>query len=243
MSCFAAVFVLMSSVYSSCSSLRVSVADATSLSNAAMPFSSVLSSSVRVLIMSVASSILMSRSEILCSKTFFLSSVKSNCFSQYSFLCSSSSCSLPSVSMRLSIILKTLSKFTFLPVNARAIKSMPALLRGALRTMSKAFDLAFTELCETCMRLALGSVFLNNSKASSSLRILMVSAIAASSFCRNSVISFHSAAFSSQDFKVSSANFLSSMSAFSVSERSACMVAICTPALPTRIVLSSIAFV
>mmetsp|Transcript_5141 Transcript_5141/g.11439 ORF Transcript_5141/g.11439 Transcript_5141/m.11439 type:complete len:263 (+) Transcript_5141:35-823(+) len=248
MSCLAAEFVEINSVYSSCSSFLVSVASATSLSKALIPFSKVFSSSDKVLMASVASSILMSKSEMLCSKTFFLSSVVSSCFSQYSTLWSSSCCSLAKVAMRLSIILKTLSKFTFLPDKAIAMKSKPlrgplVLACGALRRMARAFAFCFWVLLATCIKLEVGSVFLNNSRASSSFRIFTVSAMAANSCVRSSEISFHSAALESQDFKVSSANFLSSIIAFSVSERSACMVVISTPALPTRTVLSSIAFV
>lgn len=90
-------------------------------------------------------------------------------------------------------------------------------------------------------RLALGAgrVFLNNSRASSSFKILMVSEMAASSSVRVLTRSAYSSSFVLQPFSSSASIFLSSSSAASVSDWSPFMVTMDTPSSPTFSVLDS----
>mmetsp|Transcript_29759 Transcript_29759/g.74799 ORF Transcript_29759/g.74799 Transcript_29759/m.74799 type:complete len:203 (-) Transcript_29759:1009-1617(-) len=201
----------MSSENSLCSSLRISVNSATSLSRSFKPAERVLISSFNVERPSSASAIAISKSSTLCPKPFFLSSASSNALAQYSFLLSSSTCSFCKVATRLSIILMTLSSPTFWPCNAMARKpnsgcllSMPAWFtasRSNARACSRwrrAADLTWTKLAD-----ALGNVCLNKSSASSSLRSLMVSAIASNSSLRVFSRSAHSSSFVLQLFSKS----------------------------------------
>mmetsp|Transcript_21886 Transcript_21886/g.69081 ORF Transcript_21886/g.69081 Transcript_21886/m.69081 type:complete len:205 (+) Transcript_21886:688-1302(+) len=185
----------MRSLYSACSACRCSVASATILSSALIPSSSCPISSANVEMSSLAVAIAASSSETLRSRSFFLSSVASNCAAQYSFFELSSSCSFFSTTTMLSIIPRIFSKpprpVAFLPASATAKRSSPARSptpapRRALRTSASARLRRASALAPTCTRaaLALGSVFLKRSKASSSFRMLMVSRIADSSSLR-----------------------------------------------------------
>mmetsp|Transcript_150123 Transcript_150123/g.264958 ORF Transcript_150123/g.264958 Transcript_150123/m.264958 type:complete len:320 (-) Transcript_150123:264-1223(-) len=95
----------------------------------------------------------------------------------------------------------------------------------------------------TKLELAAGSVFLNNSSASSLFKSLIVSAKATSSAARFLLISSHSAVFVSQSLFNSDRNFLSANRAASVSLSSTFIVAISTPRLPTRTLFFSMASV
>merc|ERR1719321_860946 len=97
---------------------------------------------------SLSAAMAVSRSAIVFSSSFFLSSAVSNCVAQYSFFSSSSTCSFFRVSTISSIILITFSKPIFLPVlldcpplpalvpdlelHFRAAALPPELLRGAV---------------------------------------------------------------------------------------------------------------
>mmetsp|Transcript_37983 Transcript_37983/g.85538 ORF Transcript_37983/g.85538 Transcript_37983/m.85538 type:complete len:240 (+) Transcript_37983:763-1482(+) len=234
---FAAESDCISSRYASCSSFLVSVASVTCLSKAAMPSVNALISSVSVLIVSVSSSMEMSKSLIICSNSFFLSSVLSKVFSQYSFLWSSSCCSFAKTSTKSSINFKTLSKFTFFPCKAIAIRLRPTssepFFDFAWRTMSNALLRSWLSLATICTKLGLGSVFLNKSSASSSLRIFIVWCMARSSSVRSFLRSSHSAVLFPQSFCRSAKNFLSSSNAASDSVSSPCMFTMLTCKSPT----------
>mmetsp|Transcript_115964 Transcript_115964/g.237112 ORF Transcript_115964/g.237112 Transcript_115964/m.237112 type:complete len:216 (+) Transcript_115964:929-1576(+) len=174
------------------------------------------------------------------SRSFFLSSERSNCAPQYVFLLSSSVCSFFRVATMASIISKTLLKPIFLPRSARAIRSSRGRSPGIVRltAWSCARALMRTEvalLVSSCMKLLAepGSVFLKRSRASSSLRTLMVSAKAASSSDRVCVRSSHSAVFVLQPFSRSARNFLSSSKASCVSPSSFFFSAISMANSPT----------
>mmetsp|Transcript_76127 Transcript_76127/g.120219 ORF Transcript_76127/g.120219 Transcript_76127/m.120219 type:complete len:229 (-) Transcript_76127:505-1191(-) len=206
-------------------------------------------SSFVVAIVSFKSAMTVARSARECSRPFFLSSAWSNAFAQYSFLLSSSDCSTFKVATMSSIILITFSKPIFLPWIARAMKSkwwrsnFESIC--TLRIKANALVRAVPELVSTCIKLAaaLGSVFLNNSSASSSLSILMVSASARSSSFRVFTISAHSSDLVLQFFSRSARNFLSSTRASAVSPRSFFISTISTASSPARCVFSSMAFV
>mmetsp|Transcript_1788 Transcript_1788/g.4571 ORF Transcript_1788/g.4571 Transcript_1788/m.4571 type:complete len:222 (+) Transcript_1788:920-1585(+) len=181
----------------------------------------------------------------LNSRDFFLSSDPSNWSSQYSFLCSSSSCSSFNMTTISSIILMTFSSPNFLPWIASATKSRSPLgnLPCASRMRARARARRTAEaLPPSCAKLALdgpGSVFLNSSRASSSFRILIVSAMASSSSWRVFWRSSHSAAFEPQLFCRSAMNFWSSTSCAWVSVRSFSIWTISTANWPTRWVFDS----
>mmetsp|Transcript_45763 Transcript_45763/g.83833 ORF Transcript_45763/g.83833 Transcript_45763/m.83833 type:complete len:263 (-) Transcript_45763:733-1521(-) len=245
-SSLAAESAVISSVNASFSSFRVSVASATSLSRASMPSVRALISSFKVEMPSSASSMANFTVEMVCSKPFSLSSVTSNCFSQYSFLWSSSVCSFAKTSTSSSISLKTFSKLTFLPVSATAMRSNAARLEcvaGAFWISARAFLRTSRLLDSIWTKLGLGNVFLKSSKASSSFKILIVSAMATFSSALIFSISSHSLSFEAQFSSMSAKNFLSSAKASSVSPISLAMLAMSTPNLPTRADLSSIAAV
>mmetsp|Transcript_30451 Transcript_30451/g.87850 ORF Transcript_30451/g.87850 Transcript_30451/m.87850 type:complete len:369 (+) Transcript_30451:521-1627(+) len=233
----AALFAAIVSLYSAFSALRCSVASATLLSKALIPAFNALISSVRVAMPSFASSITVSKSEIDRSNVFFLSSATSNSLPQYSFLLSSSTCSVFSVATSSSTSLMTFSNPPFCPCKAKLMKS-----RRSRPTPARAREAAFIKTCRacslmaalvtwTCMKLALelGKVLLNNSSASSSLRILIVSAKATIScariFCSSSCTAF----LEPQFFSRSARNFLSSSRPSATSSRSFFMAAMETP--------------
>mmetsp|Transcript_76801 Transcript_76801/g.132869 ORF Transcript_76801/g.132869 Transcript_76801/m.132869 type:complete len:204 (+) Transcript_76801:554-1165(+) len=203
----------MSSRKSSCSALRFAVASATDASRAAMPFCKSLISEAKDAMLSSVSAIFGSRSETVPLSTFSLSSVLSNCAAQYSFLWSSSSCSVFKVATISSIILITFSKPIFFPCRANAMKSSRGKMLPNLAMLcwiaARAFALrsVVTLTCISEEALALGSAFLNKSSASSSFKILIVSATATSSSLRVFVISSHSVAFVAQSESRLAKNF------------------------------------
>merc|ERR1719436_1524425 len=183
-------------------------------------------SSVRVTMPSCAASIADWVWDSFRSKAFFLSSELSNSVRQYCFLLSSATCSSFNKATISSIILITFpnpDEVIFFPVSANARNSNRARPRGdccaAFLTKARAFaciDWALTLTC-TKLELALGRVFLKSSNASSSLRILIVSAKASSSSERVLERSSHSCVLVAQLFSKSARNFLSSNNAASVS--------------------------
>mmetsp|Transcript_11091 Transcript_11091/g.24450 ORF Transcript_11091/g.24450 Transcript_11091/m.24450 type:complete len:252 (-) Transcript_11091:722-1477(-) len=199
---------------------------------------------------SVATSIADSLSAARRSRAFLLSSPWSSCRLQYSFLCSSSFCSSFKTLTISSIILITFSKpccelprFPWRATEMRSSATLSCLFadRMAVRTTLRARFLAL--LFWNWIKLAevgLGKVFLNKSKASSSLRTLMVSAKATNSSDRVFERSSHSDVFVSQLVSSSERYFLSAMSAASVSDRSSFIWTIETPSSPIWPVFASI---
>mmetsp|Transcript_95725 Transcript_95725/g.189757 ORF Transcript_95725/g.189757 Transcript_95725/m.189757 type:complete len:435 (-) Transcript_95725:252-1556(-) len=247
-SCSAAVSAAMSSLNATFSALRFSVASATDLSKALIPSTRAAISSVKVSIIPLVSSRAAPRSSTLRSKDFCLSSVASNSDSQYTFFSSSAFCSSARIATISSIIPITLSNVPpDLPCNARAMKSRrgSGILLFALAACKTAIArrFRFWALSLVCRKEALGSVFLNKSRASSSLRILMVSAIASNSSARVLVLSAHSASFVEQPFASSAKNFLSSARAFAVSSISSFISVISRPTCATRSNFDSMAAV
>mmetsp|Transcript_14825 Transcript_14825/g.33355 ORF Transcript_14825/g.33355 Transcript_14825/m.33355 type:complete len:351 (-) Transcript_14825:375-1427(-) len=204
-----------------------------------------LISSVTVVKSSVVTSMDFSRSDSVFSKAFFSSSAVSKSFAQVAFLVSSSTCSFFSRATISSIMVKTFSKPTFLPLKASMRKFNWLLCAGSARNTERAWLETSFEVTCTCTKLlaGLGSVFLKSSSASSSLRILMVSASASFSSARFFSIASHSLSLVAQFSSMSAKNFWSSAKASSVSSKSLVFSAISTPNLPTRAVFSSIAFV
>mmetsp|Transcript_57429 Transcript_57429/g.170905 ORF Transcript_57429/g.170905 Transcript_57429/m.170905 type:complete len:212 (-) Transcript_57429:583-1218(-) len=194
-----------------------------------------------------------SSSETVRSRAFFLSSARSNCVPQYSFLCSSSTCSFLSASTISSIIEMTFSKppcwRAFLPLSANTNRSNSVLCWclgdfRAVRRAAMAFERRADAVNSTCTKLAeLGSVFLNSSSASSSLRTLIVSASATSSSALVLERSSHSLSFLAQVASRFARKFLSSASAAWVSSRSPFICMMLTPSSPTCIDLVSMDFV
>mmetsp|Transcript_98088 Transcript_98088/g.259057 ORF Transcript_98088/g.259057 Transcript_98088/m.259057 type:complete len:235 (+) Transcript_98088:680-1384(+) len=218
-----------------------------------MPASKAAISSVSVLIPSLASAMEASSSAILRSKAFFESSVWSNSSSQYSFLLWSSNCSFLRISTISLHITMTLSKApwvsAFFPLKARAIMSRAGLnfLSAFLcieRIMPKAsarWDKAVTRSC-TKLVPVLGNAFLKRSKASSSLRTLMVSAKATSSSARVFWRNSHSCVLVLHDDSSSALSFWFSMRAASVSDKSFFISTMDTPSSPICAVFSSMVF-
>mmetsp|Transcript_33665 Transcript_33665/g.88160 ORF Transcript_33665/g.88160 Transcript_33665/m.88160 type:complete len:402 (+) Transcript_33665:791-1996(+) len=203
-------------------------------------------SSFRVAMPVSAASMAVWVSSTVCSSSFFLSSVLSNCFSQYSFLESSSTCSFLSTSTISSIMLTTLLKSTFFPVSAIASKSSCAWLprEWSPRAFAMAPSAPWRSLSPlaTWTKLAPsedGRVFLKRSRASSSLRSLMTSARARSSSERVLLRSSHSPVFVEQPFSSSARNCWSSARDSCVSARSFCISTMATPSSPIRRVLVS----
>mmetsp|Transcript_36552 Transcript_36552/g.79779 ORF Transcript_36552/g.79779 Transcript_36552/m.79779 type:complete len:236 (+) Transcript_36552:774-1481(+) len=234
----------MSSSKVSCSAFRCSVASATDLSIALIPVSTASISVESKATPSCALAMAASESESERSRTFFLSSAKSSCLPQYSFLWSSSTCSFLRFFTMPSIMAVTFSKPACLPCSAitrrsRRLRSpvhAPANLRAAPRATTKARIRCARALSpRTCTKLTLeaGKVFLKSSRASSSLRTLMVSAKAVSSSERTFTLSSHSEAFVAQPFSSSAWNFWSSSNAASVLERLFFICSIATPNSPT----------
>mmetsp|Transcript_8806 Transcript_8806/g.25251 ORF Transcript_8806/g.25251 Transcript_8806/m.25251 type:complete len:274 (-) Transcript_8806:565-1386(-) len=191
-------------------------------------------------------------SAIFRSKAFFESSVVSNCVAQYSFLASSSTCSFFNTAIMSSTILMTLSKppwfKAFLPVSVSTKKSREERWsRGAFACafdkMSTARARVFATPEDTCIKLELaapGNVFLKRSKASSSLRILMVSDNATNSSARVFFRSSHSAVFVPQLVFNSARNFLSASRVAPASPSSSFISTISKPISPICVVFASI---
>mmetsp|Transcript_55628 Transcript_55628/g.154943 ORF Transcript_55628/g.154943 Transcript_55628/m.154943 type:complete len:240 (+) Transcript_55628:910-1629(+) len=182
-----------------------------------------------------------SASEMVFSRDFFLSSAESSSLPQYSSLESSSSCSVFRVETISSIILITLSKLGAPPWRDSAIMATRGSLeaRAAPRARSAAV-LVSREWAEVCSSVGDGRVFLKSSSASSSLRILMVSARASSSSARVLHRASHSASFVAQLFFSSARNAWSSLSASEVSSLSLLICAIETASSPDFWIFSSI---
>mmetsp|Transcript_36321 Transcript_36321/g.82617 ORF Transcript_36321/g.82617 Transcript_36321/m.82617 type:complete len:253 (+) Transcript_36321:350-1108(+) len=227
----------MSSVNSWFSFLRCSVASATALSKALMPAVKAAASSFSVAIESEVFAMAVSESAMARSRPFFLSSDSSNCTPQYSFLWSSSDCSVLRLATISSIMVITFSKPIFLPRNAKRIRSKRVRSCWAPRA-SRSIVVALVRNRDapswTCTRLTagLGRVFLNSSRASSSLSTLMVSARAASSSALVFTRSSHSAVLVAQLFSKLALNSLSAIRASSVSPRSFFICAMDTPNSP-----------
>merc|ERR1719510_2827627 len=103
------------------------------------------------------------------------------------------------------------------------------------RSSCMAFDRIVSKLTLVCTKLAalaLGKVFLKRSKASSSLRTLIVSANATNSSARVLDLSSHSAVFVAQLFSRFAKNSLSAISAASVSVKSSFISTISMPSSP-----------
>mmetsp|Transcript_21020 Transcript_21020/g.68075 ORF Transcript_21020/g.68075 Transcript_21020/m.68075 type:complete len:201 (-) Transcript_21020:315-917(-) len=134
----------------------------------------------------------------------------------------------------------------FFPLSARAIMSRAGLnfLSAFLcieRIMPKAsarWDKAVTRSC-TKLVPVLGNAFLKRSKASSSLRTLMVSAKATSSSARVLDRISHSCVLVPQLLSSSFRNFLSSEYVAEVSERSSFNCTMATPSSPICVVFAS----
>merc|ERR1719499_1285680 len=136
----------------------------------------------------------------------------------------------------------TLSKGPwFLSRNANAMKSSSGrlLFFCASCTTSSARFLIMALVVRVWINDGLGSVFLKRSSASSSFKILMVSARASNSSARTLQRSSHSVCFVEQPFSNSAKNFLSSSKAFLVSSRSSFISTISRPVCPTRSSLDS----
>mmetsp|Transcript_66411 Transcript_66411/g.130931 ORF Transcript_66411/g.130931 Transcript_66411/m.130931 type:complete len:204 (-) Transcript_66411:821-1432(-) len=185
------------------------------------------------------------------SNDFFLSSARSNCFSQYSFLSLSSCCSCFSSAINSSHIRITLSNIpwlrAFFPVKAITKKSRPGRWflsdePQALRTTVNAWSLSTPRVCCNCtkLELPLGSVFLKRSKASSSFNILMVSDNAVNSSALVLERSSHSFVFVAHDASRFFRKSLSLINCASVSERSSFISMISTPNSPANLIFSSI---
>mmetsp|Transcript_135277 Transcript_135277/g.235222 ORF Transcript_135277/g.235222 Transcript_135277/m.235222 type:complete len:290 (+) Transcript_135277:741-1610(+) len=239
----------MSSLCSACSSLRCSVASDTLLSSSAMPSANALISAVVEAMLSSSEAIMASRLATPASSSFFLSSSVSNCMLQDSFFMSSSFCSASSKTTMSSIIFNTFSKLYFFPIMAKAMKfnsgrGLPC-LRSSARISCKAARRCWRSATFTCKRLeaAEGRVFLKISRASSSFKILMVSARATNSSARDFMLASCSAVFFAQFSSKFAKNFLSSSSATCVSFRSSFNVTSVTLASPRSSVFVSIAFV
>mmetsp|Transcript_67806 Transcript_67806/g.180457 ORF Transcript_67806/g.180457 Transcript_67806/m.180457 type:complete len:298 (-) Transcript_67806:113-1006(-) len=247
MSFFAAPLAAMVSVYSACSFFLMPVASETCLSSAAIPSFRAATSSARAAMLPSASSMALPRSDARRSSAFFSSSDLSISDSQYAFFWSSAACSLPRTSSMLSIILTTLSKEPAWPRMAMAMRSTPKSPRPCLRLpdlrAASARRLICLSVTWVCRSAGLGKVDLKSSRDSSSLKILMVSAIATNSSERVLDRSSHSAFLVAHPCARSARNFLSSIMALVVSSKSSFRLSISTPTCPTRPSLDSIAAV
>mmetsp|Transcript_36318 Transcript_36318/g.82606 ORF Transcript_36318/g.82606 Transcript_36318/m.82606 type:complete len:224 (+) Transcript_36318:853-1524(+) len=209
-----------------------------------MPCSKAATSSVRVAIVPLASSMALFRSEAAKSSSFLESSFLSISDSQYAFFWSSLACSSPSKATMSSIMVRTFSKLTFLPRRASTKKSSLGSLICALALRAcNARCLTSFPLARVWMNDGLGSVPLKSSRASSSLRILIVSAMATCSSARVVCTTSHSCLFFSQFESRSARNFLSSARDLVVSSKSSFSASIFRPAWPWRPSLASIACV
>mmetsp|Transcript_94908 Transcript_94908/g.173913 ORF Transcript_94908/g.173913 Transcript_94908/m.173913 type:complete len:318 (-) Transcript_94908:470-1423(-) len=185
-----------------------------------------------------------SRSDMSCSRPFFLSSEMSNWSSQYPFLASSSVWSFLSSAIKPSIILIIFSKPIWPPCRAIWMKSkLGSLLFKALRLCNARWRTTFVVVC-TCMKLAAaGNVFLKSSKESSDVSILIVSANATSSSFDIFVNSSHSFVFAAQFSSKFAKKLWSSAKLSLVFSRSFSCCAMDTPSSPIRTLLVSMALV
>mmetsp|Transcript_110146 Transcript_110146/g.311425 ORF Transcript_110146/g.311425 Transcript_110146/m.311425 type:complete len:267 (-) Transcript_110146:210-1010(-) len=184
-------------------------------------------------------------------RPFLLSSLLSNFWTQYSFLLSSSCCSVLRCATMPSIMPTILSKPLCFPRSASATR--PSSGRAgrwfprAAAACSAASARARNEAAVTCtcrrLAPALGNVFLNMSRASSSFRTLMVSDSATSSSARACLTASHSLPFAAQPFSSSARNLVSAASDSCVSSRSFPIPAISTPSRPSLSISSSICLV
>mmetsp|Transcript_76668 Transcript_76668/g.119801 ORF Transcript_76668/g.119801 Transcript_76668/m.119801 type:complete len:297 (+) Transcript_76668:57-947(+) len=246
MSSLAALSLASVSTASACSSFLCSVASATCLSRALMPSSSASISEASVAIPSFVSAIDLDKSDTANSNSFALSSVASIVVSQYSFFSSSEICSFLRSATISSIIVNTFSKLTFLPLSASAMRftrKSPFSPRPACCKATNARFFTDCPFAANCNRAGVGSVFLNNSSASSSLSSLIVSAIASNSSARTLVLTAHSSSLVLQFFSKSFRKASSSIRLLVVSSRSSFWVTSCTPSSPMRVILLSIDFV
>mmetsp|Transcript_19696 Transcript_19696/g.52245 ORF Transcript_19696/g.52245 Transcript_19696/m.52245 type:complete len:274 (-) Transcript_19696:651-1472(-) len=217
----------------------MAVASLTDASSALMLFSVSAISSASAAMFSSALAIAVSVSAATCSSSFFLSSVESNVDRQYSFLSASSSPSFFKAPTISSIMEMTFSKPIFLPRRASTRKPRRACLGFAWRARCRratARDRRSALCTFTCSRLALGagSVFLKSSRASSSFKILIVSARARSSSLRVFTRASYSASFVEHPAFRSASSFLSSRRLPAASSRSAFICTMDTPSSPTR---------
>mmetsp|Transcript_70762 Transcript_70762/g.160747 ORF Transcript_70762/g.160747 Transcript_70762/m.160747 type:complete len:233 (+) Transcript_70762:298-996(+) len=213
-----------------------------------MPVSRAEISSAIVSIVSVASSAAFAMSATERSSPFISSSVLSSSFSQYALLSSSSACSLASsASMSLTMVM-TLSKLTFRPWRARAMKlrrtsglELPACPKA--RRVLSARCLTSAEVILVWRREGLGRVFLKSCKASSSFRIRIVSPSVVSSSARVFCTASHSSFFVLQVPSMSARNFLSAANDAEVSSRSSFRLSTSTLDVPFRTSFDSSALV
>mmetsp|Transcript_76663 Transcript_76663/g.119785 ORF Transcript_76663/g.119785 Transcript_76663/m.119785 type:complete len:297 (+) Transcript_76663:718-1608(+) len=238
---FAALSFANVSTFSACSDFLSSVASATCLSSALIPSSSAAISEASVEMLSLRSSIALPRSDTVSSNSFRSSSFLSMVFSQYSFFSSSAVCSLPSKTTMSSIIFKTFSKLTFLPLRARLIKFSrksfwaPLLAKAASACSFTCFAFVFN-----CNNDGVGRVFLKSSSASSSLSSFTVSARANNSSARTLQRTAHSSSLVLQFFSKSFKKTSSAARLFAVSSRSSFWLARSTPSSPICAILLSI---
>mmetsp|Transcript_72473 Transcript_72473/g.205725 ORF Transcript_72473/g.205725 Transcript_72473/m.205725 type:complete len:266 (+) Transcript_72473:850-1647(+) len=142
-----------------------------------------------------------------------------------------------------SIMEMTFPKPFLPPLSASAIRSSsgpaPRVARSAASARPRAKP---AEPARSCTKLApvAGSVFLNSSRASSSLSTRMVSARACSSSARACFTASHSLAFVSQPFSSSARNSVSSPRDSLVSSRSLLVLATSMPRSPMRLCSASI---
>mmetsp|Transcript_21619 Transcript_21619/g.37050 ORF Transcript_21619/g.37050 Transcript_21619/m.37050 type:complete len:347 (+) Transcript_21619:629-1669(+) len=174
-----------------------------------------------------------SRSDMSCSRPFFLSSEMSNWSSQYAFLASSWAWSFLSSAMSASIILMILSKPIWPPCRAIWTKSTPgSLLCRELRVCSARWRTLFVLACTCIKLLAAGRVFLKSSSASSSLSMVIVSLNATSSSLDIFLNSSHSFVFAAQFSSKFAKKAWSSAKLSLVFSRSFSCCAMATPSSP-----------
>mmetsp|Transcript_50329 Transcript_50329/g.109355 ORF Transcript_50329/g.109355 Transcript_50329/m.109355 type:complete len:214 (-) Transcript_50329:376-1017(-) len=138
-----------------------------------------------------------------------------------------------------SIIFSTLSKLTFLPLRAREMRSRRVSWCLEAERARRAIFFTCWDVTLVWSREAEGSVFLKTSRASSSLRILIVSERATSSSPRVVFTTAYSSSLVLQSDARFARNFWSSMRDASVSVRSSFMCTISTLSSPERAVFFS----
>mmetsp|Transcript_21004 Transcript_21004/g.52613 ORF Transcript_21004/g.52613 Transcript_21004/m.52613 type:complete len:260 (+) Transcript_21004:426-1205(+) len=227
----AALLAANSFLCSSCSFFRSAIASETFLSISLMLACKLSISSSNVAMVPSNSATTVFNLLVCRCISFCSSSATSSSFVQYAFLLSSATCSLPNWATSLSIMAPNLSKLAFLPRMAKAIKSKPGLARAsAPKACLACRKTSLLDTC-TCNSDVLGRALLKSSKASSSFRILIVSASAMSSSDRILDRASHASCFVAQFLLRSAKNLVSSPKPFFVSSRSSDMV--------TRLVLTS----
>mmetsp|Transcript_99490 Transcript_99490/g.319253 ORF Transcript_99490/g.319253 Transcript_99490/m.319253 type:complete len:263 (+) Transcript_99490:916-1704(+) len=209
-----------------------------------MPSFSALISAAKVTIAPSISSTALAESAMDCSSAFCLSSYSSSCASQYCFFDSSPDCSAFKFRIISSIMVMTLPKPGALPCRASAMRSSSGLLCILAAAWISARARAFCEATVTCtcMKLALepGSVFLKRSRASSSLRTLMVSERATNSSARVILMASHSPDLVLQLVSSSARKVSSTARASLVSSMSFANSATSMPSRPMRSISTSI---